>query len=400
MNNQVTLSCTALVVALASGPAAAQQAAGTGFNPKISLILDGKYASYSSDAEYELPGILLGPETELPSEGFAIGESELAVEANVDDKFHAWASIGFENEDGDTAVSVEEAYIDTLAMPFGLSARFGRFYSDVGYHNRQHAHAWDFADAPLVYRAFFAGQLGDDGVQLRWLAPADLFVELGAEALRGDGFPSGGQEGSGVGAWTSFAHAGADVGTGGSWRLGLWYYDGEADDRRTGEDVETGYTGYSRITGADLVYKWAPMGNPAQRNFVFQAEFMSRRESGEAVYDPDGAAQASRYRGDQQGWYLQGVYQFMPRWRVGLRYDRLSASNDVANPAPGTTLELLADDGDDPQRLSVMVDFSNSEYSRLRLQFNRDETRPGNESDDQVILQYTMSIGSHPAHQF
>ena len=31
------------------------------------------------------------------------------------------------------------------------------------------------------------------------------------------------------------------------------------------------------------------------------------------------------YSGTQQGFYVQGIYQFMPQWRVGYRYDWLSA---------------------------------------------------------------------------
>ena len=398
--HRLTVSTLAVLATVAAFPVAAQNA-GSGFNPRITLILDGKYSDYDLDPEeYEIPGMLLDNEAEMPSEGFAIGESELAIDANIDDQFRGWASIGIESEDGETEVELEEAYIATLALPAGLGAKFGRFYSDIGYLNRQHPHSWDFADSPLVYKAFFAGQLGDDGVQLTWIAPTDLFIELGAEALRGTSFPSDGEDRDGVGAWSAFARVGGDVGTGGSWRAGLWHYDGDADDRQTGEDVKTGYTGDSEITGADFVYKWAPNGNPAQRNFVFQAEYMYRSESGTVVFDPDGAAEESKYDGDQQGWYAQAIYQFMPRWRVGMRYDRLSADNDVDNPVAGTSLELLADDGDNPERYSIMVDFSNSEFSRLRLQWNRDEARAGGESDDQIIVQYTMSIGAHPAHQF
>lgn len=390
----------ALSAALLSPSAGAQDQSGRGFNPKISLILDGQYAHYSSDAEAEMPGLVLGPETEFAPDGFSIGESELVIESNIDDRFHGWVTVALENEDGETVVALEEAYVDTLALPYGLAAKVGRFFSDIGYLNRQHPHAWEFTDAPLVYRAFLAGNLGDDGAQLRWVAPTDLFVELGAEALRGEGFPAGGEDRSGIEAWTGFAHVGGDVGSGGSWRAGLWHYDGNAMDRRSGEDIETGFTGDSRISGLDLVYKWAPDGNPALRNLVLQAEVMRRSESGTVVYDPDGSADESAYDGDQLGWYVQGVYQFMPRWRAGLRYDRVSASNDVANPVVDTSLALLADDGTDPQRWSAMVDFSNSEFSRLRLQFNRDESRPGDEADNQVFVQYIFSLGSHPAHQF
>ena len=45
-----------------------------------------------------------------------------------------------------------------------------------------------------------------------------------------------------------------------------------------------------------------------------------------------------------------------------------------------------------------MIDYSNSEFSRLRLQLQHDES--GLEDNDQVILQYIMSIGAHGAHEF
>ena len=46
-----------------------------------------------------------------------------------------------------------------------------------------------------------------------------------------------------------------------------------------------------------------------------------------------------------------------------------------------------------------MVDWSPSEFSRLRLQLARDKSRNG-EADSQVWLQYVMSLGAHGAHKF
>lgn len=380
--------------------------AGTGFNPKISLILQGTYADFESGSEPEMPGFILGPETELRPDGFSLGETELNLEANVDDKFHGWATVALENEDGETKVELEEAYLDTLALPRGFALKFGRFFSDIGYQNRQHSHAWEFADAPLVYRTFFANQLKDDGLQIRWVAPTDLYFEAGAELLRGDGFPAGGDDRSGVNLSTVFAHVGGDFDESNSWRAGISHVSADADNRVTGEDIETAFTGDSDVTGLDFVWKWAPAGNPAIRNFVFQTEYYLRDERGTVVYDPGMADPvntgplASAYDGDQDGYYLQGVYQFMPQWRVGLRYDRLTSDNAVANPVAGTTLETLADNGTDPERWSLMTDWSGSEFSRIRLQYNRDESRPGGETDNQWLLQYIYSLGAHPAHQF
>ena len=84
----------------------------------------------------------------------------------------------------------------------------------------------------------------------------------------------------------------------------------------------------------DVVWKWAPNGNPKERNFKFQAEYFTRDEDGS--FDPASAGTPLAYRGKQKGWYAQGIYQFVPRWRVGLRFDKLAS--DGVNAA-------LAEDG-------------------------------------------------------
>ena len=92
----------------------------------------------------------------------------------------------------------------------------------------------------------------------------------------------------------------------------------------------------------------------------------------------------------------------MPRWRTGLRYDQLNSGNpDIGLISSGTLAPAdfprLA--GNDPKRITAMIDFSPSEFSRFRLQFARDEAR-FNEADNQIFLQYVMSLGTHGAHKF
>jgi hypothetical protein len=404
------LACSAFPAAAQTGGDSAASRAAASFNPRISLILQGTYADYSSEAEAEVPGVVLGGHSELRPAGFSLAESELVLESNVDNLFRGWATVALENEEGEIEVALEEAYANTLALPGGLGLKFGRFFSDIGYLNRVHGHAWEFVEQPLVYRALLGNHLGDDGVQLRWVAPADLFIEVGGEALRGDGFPAGGEERDGVNSWTAFARIGGDAGAGGAWRLGISRLQADADGRESAEhegDEAFVFTGDSALSIVDLVYKWAPDGNPALRNFVFNAEYFHRDEDGALAFTD--AADPTRdsstdYEGTQKGFYAQAIWQFMPRWRVGLRHDRLTADNTLSNTvfgagAAGDEFEHF-EENDTARRSSVMVDFSNSEFSRLRLQFNRDRTRPEGEEDDQVFLQYVMSIGSHAAHQF
>jgi hypothetical protein len=97
---------------------------------------------------------------------------------------------------------------------------------------------------------------------------------------------------------------------------------------------------------------------------------------------------------DQRGWYAQAIYQPWPQWRIGARIDRLSSDT----PGPVFAGSVLDPMGENPFRYSLMVDWSNSEFSRLRLQYNYDKS--GVENDNQFALQYIYSIGAHGAHTF
>lgn len=390
-------SCTALAAALLGiQPAQAADVrpklTSTDFNPAISLILDGKYADLSRDpATYHIAGFSVGAEVLEINEGLYIDESELTFSANVDDKFYGQFTAGV----SDGEIEIEEGFVETLALGQGFTARGGRFFSGIGYLNSIHAHAWDFTDLPLPYRAMIGRHnLSDDGVQLRWVAPTDLFVEVGAEWLRGEAFPAGGAADSGTGAKSGFVRFGGDVGPSHAWRLGLSRFSAEAEDRASGDDEAPDlFTGDVDLTILDVVWKWAPNGNPRERNFKFQAEYLKRDEAG--AYDLGSAGTPVAFNAGQKGWYTQAVYQFMPRWRAGMRYACADAGSVDAAFA-GTVLDAQEHT---PKATSAMLDYSPSEFSRLRVQYTRDESRLS-EVDDQWYLQYTMSLGAHGAHTF
>lgn len=375
----------------APAPAAAAVASNV-FNPDISMVLGGTYANLSRDpSQYRIQGFMpqdgeVGP----GKRSFNLGESELTMSANIDPMFSGRLTfaLGAENN-----IGVEEAYVQTRALSNGMNARAGRFLSGLGYLNGQHAHTWDFVDAPLAYQAFFGGQYKTDGLQVKWLAPADMLIELGAEVGSGSSAPGNDRNRNGVGAKALFIHAGNDIGDSGSWRAGLSYLRTGAAERSFDNDgANAAFSGRSRMLIADAVYKWAPNGNATQRNFKLQGEYLKRQESGSLA--ADGAQGA--YDSSQSGWYAQAVYQFMPNWRTGLRLERL-VSGTPSIALAGTMFPIL--EVYSPRRASLMLDYSPSEFSRLRLQFARDEARPGG-ADNQLFLQYIMSLGTHAAHSF
>ncbi|MDH5301774.1 MAG: OprO/OprP family phosphate-selective porin [Gammaproteobacteria bacterium] len=369
-------------------------AAGTGptsnaYNPALGLILSGTFGEFShSPEEYNIAGYPLGGESEPGQEGFALGESELHISANIDQSWYGAFTFAMANDEA----AVENAYVQTTALGNGLTFRAGRFFSGVGYMNEQHAHSWQFVDPSLAYRALLGSQYGDDGVQIRWLAPLDVFTEFGAEWFNGSAFPAGGSAKHGTGSWSGFVHLGGDLGNSHSWRAGVSYLQANADARASGDpDNPDLFDGRTHVAIADLVWKWAPGGNAADRSLTLQAEYLRSRHSGS--FTPAGNAAVS-HTATSDGWYAQAVYQFAPRWRAGLRHDALDAMpGNVA--LAGTALD---GQGHAPTRSSAMLDYSSSEFSRWRLQYNRDQSQA--ELDHQWLMQFTMSLGAHGAHTF
>lgn len=393
----------------AEAPAPAASAGrSAAFNPAISAILTGTYSNLSQDpADYAIAGFIPGGDEIGPGErNFSLGESEITVSASVDPYFSAslTAALTAEGE-----IEVEEAYFRTTALPAGLSLKGGRFFSGIGYLNEFHAHVWDFADQPLAYQAFFGGQLAQDGLQLKWIAPTDLFLEFGAEAGNGDAFPGTRDSGNGLNAYALFAHVGGDIGDSIGWRAGLSWVDADATGREyadtdaLGTEVTNAFTGSSQTWIADATLKWAPGGDARRNALELQAEYLSRDEDGLLTYDVAGAALDGAYSSGQDAWYAQAIYRFAPRWRAGLRYDSLDSGNTRIGLVSDGTLAredfpLLLPAT--PSRVTVMADWSPSEFSRLRAQYAWDDARDTGSTDEQWLLQYIYAIGAHGAHKF
>src|SRR6266850_734469 len=256
-------------------------------NPGVSVILNGVYANLSKDpATYRINGL-------IPTMG------------------------------------------DVAPPTRGFTIKAGRFFSAVGYQNQIHAHAWDFTDAPLAMRAFLGGQLNEDGVQLRWVAPTPLYWDIGTELGRGRAFPASLSDSgkNGARSLNFFTHLGGDVGQSIAWQAGLSHFRTDPSDRpyddldSLGNPVTNTFTGTSRLWVIDGILKWAPNGNPTYNNFKLQGEYFHRKEDGSLTFDTASAALTNSLSSRQSGWYAQGVYQFLPQWRAGYRFDQLSSGS-------------------------------------------------------------------------
>jgi len=427
------------------------------FNPAIGIVLNGMVSQYSSD-ESTIPGFQIGHESERPASGLALGHSEITMSSNIDDRFFGNLTLGLGVHPGEpTELELEEAYIQTLpgaGLPEGMRIKAGRSLWTFGYLNELHTHGDDFADRPLPNRVFLDSAYNDDGAELSIVLPTDLYTEIGGGVFRGDDTPFGGSA-DGHNAWSAYARIGGDFGRDGAWRIGGYMLGGDARNRGGGHghaDEEGGghghgeeaheeeehhddehedeahhdeehhddehedeahhdeehegeehhdehghaeffsegmFSGSTRLYGIDFRSTWAPTGNARERELILQGEYFWRTERGTyelAAEEGEEHGESEFFDTTARGWYAQAIYKFLPRWRIGARYSRLHSPDDA---------EL----GHDPTAIAAMIDWTNSEFGRFRLQYNRERLAEG-EHDNQVMLQYIMSLGAHPAHTF
>ena len=383
------------------------------------LFLDAKYSAQSQNPQTNpYAGTLPNGAENLPR-GFGIGETELVFKGAVDNLFRGEARFVFEQQGDSTSLKTEELFAETLGLPWGTKVKAGKYWSSVGYLNDKHPHEWDFVDMPLVYQQVLGGQLNETGAQLSWVAPTDnMLFKLGGEIAQGsNGYgetynSNYNQNKPRLG--TVYAKTGGDVGDSHSWQGGVSWVrsttgSGSSANQATyslsNNDTLT-FNGGNTLWIADFVYRWAPFGNPTSQNLKLQGEMFWNKQSGNmtstsgcGVVNAEGC-NGTNFAQNQQGFYTQGVYQFMPKWRAGYRYDRVfNGTNSYGLPSTALTGSQIQS-GWDPYRNTLMLDWANSEYSIIRLQLAKDTSYGPGLTNNQIFLQYIMSLGAHGSHKY
>ncbi|MFA6137839.1 MAG: hypothetical protein WC667_07115 [Sulfurimonas sp.] len=348
------------------------------FIPDISLIVDTGYVHRNVsniDLENSAPTSNYGEYGTFKefntNNGFNLNYAELAMHSNVDQAFELDGIFHY----GTESVEIEEAYFTTKALPYSLRVKGGKFKSDFGRLNSQHAHVWDFADAPLVYNSFLSPEgINAPGVQFQWLAPTPWYMKLGFEAMqKGNGgtFANDFDKKDGEALYVGYLKNSFDI-KDASLLLGVSYANGVSNI----EDAESAmptYKGNSEVYGADLSVK----NYFNSYSFInWQSELLYRdMKSDDATIDKDKK---------QSGYYTQLIYQMDENWKAGLRYE------DFLQDSYGA-------------KTTVNASYKTSEFAQLRLQYSYDETFKmyGNKKAiDEIILQLTFAIGAHGAHSF
>src|SRR5438034_1772315 len=144
----------------------------------MNISFDGLFALAYSSAR-DLNHIEVG-DHDPQQRGFNARNTELAFDGAVDPYFEGFANIVFKlDNDNETDVEVEEAFMQTTSLPYNLQLKAGQFFAAFGRLNPTHPHTWDFVDTPLVNGLF----LGPDGLrgvgaQTSWTLPLPWYSQL------------------------------------------------------------------------------------------------------------------------------------------------------------------------------------------------------------------------------
>ena len=375
-------------------PSAAIGGATTRVNPEpFNIGLSALFSAGGSSAtDAELENLQAGG-LDPSRYGFTVQNVELSLSGAVDPYLDGQANLIFLiDRNGETVVELEEAFLTTRALPYGLQVKAGQYFTEFGRQNSQHPHTWAFVDQPVILSRFFGGDgLRSQGARVAWLAPLPWYSELylGTQNAKGETVTSflwvpdetvggytlidrGGIRKVDDLLWSARWLNGVDISDTLSANLGVSALAGP--NATAINDTNT------RIYGVDLYLKWRPLVN--QRGFPYVAwhtEWLTRDYS-----TPDGTLKDS-------GGFTQVMWGFTPQWAAGLRVEN----------ADGT-----GDDGTDPlrdqrKRYAPNLTFYPTEFSKIRLQYNRDwaEHLTGNTADS-VWLQYEFNLGAHTAHKF
>lgn len=363
----------------------------------LRIGLSGLFAAGSSSVDNSALGNLQAGGHDPKQTGFTVQNIELSIAGTVDTYLDAQANIIFLiDAEGETVMELEEAFFTTRNLPGGLQIKGGQYYTEFGRQNKQHPHTWSFVDQPIILSRLFGGDgLRSQGARVSWLMPSDTYSELtlGMQNAKGETVTSFlNAPGEDIGGHTLVDRSTRDSGDllySARWLSGIDISDTLSMNFGVsglwGPNA-SGMTTDTQIVGADLYLKWQPAYSQKGYPFVaWHTEVLQRR------YEAGDPGDAAREILKDQGYFTQVLWGFKPGWIAGLRWE-------YANADGNTSTDSLRDTR---KRLSPNLTWHTSEYSKVRLQYNRDWTEHlPNKTTDSIWLQVEFSLGSHMAHTF
>ncbi len=339
---------------------------GSSLNPKISMV--GTFFTSATEANAVAKTVDTG-----------LSEAELSLQAYVDpySKADFFIAFGRESEDpfagpdsesaanGEYEAELEEAFVTSLSLPFGLQIKAGKFRSNFGKINQTHPHALKFLDLPRMHVNFLGDEgLGDRGLGVNWLVPnplnffQELTIEVTSGALNGPTFQGGSNNLLYLGHLKNFF----DLSLNSTLELGLSGIYGAHN--KVGDKTKIG--------AVDLTYKWKPLRQNHYKSFVWMTEALISNRDERA-----GAITSNAF-------YTFMDYQISKRWFLGGRFDysEFPDNSDLNEKA-----------------YSIMLNFFTTEFQKIELEFQHGDPAEF-DSFNRVLLRAVFVIGAHGAHKY
>ena len=439
------------------------------------------YAGGSSERDASL-STLQGGAHDPKQRGFTLGQAEISLSGAVDPFFTGEAHLltSVNPSSGETTFEIEEAFLTSSALPYGLQLEAGHMLTEFGILNPQHPHSWDWIDQPVVHSRMFGGDgLRQTGLRASWIAPTPWFSEfhfgvqnatgatmasfLGGELVHDHG---GGDDGHG--------HEGEDgdhEGEDGDHEGEDDDHEGEDDDHEgedddhEGEDDDhegedehghegeedehalegpgiggrqivdqdirgfgdftylarwehafdlsdeltavfgasglygpnsTGRDGDTWLYGLDMKWRWTPADSFRGYPFLTWQTEVIKRDYHAARYTAEDGDTVPADTLEDWGLYSQLLYGFRTNWAAGLRLEYAGGSGRGYNHG-GRRMDPFRDDR---YRVSPLLVWRPTEFSRIRLQYNFDSAAHLTDDAHGVWLGFEWLYGAHPAHDF
>jgi hypothetical protein len=342
--------------------------------PDIALILNmsavGRDIKNSDYANLAIPGFIDAGDAELPfneNRGFNLNYAEVAMSSTIDPYFDAFAIFHLHPN----AFEIEEAYMRTRSLPYGLRVKAGKFRSSFGRINAKHQHSWNFDSQPIIYEAMFGPDaISDPGIQLQWVAPTDTYLMAGVEAMQGTNNKSfGDTEGNNL--YVAYLKSSVDIGDDLSVLGGVSFAHGENNT-----------TNPTNVYGVDLTFR-EQLGSYS--SLIWQSEYLYRNKDIGTTKDK------------QAGLYSELIYHKNKNWAGGVRYEAITQNNtDLTTNYAGVDTSGL-------DRYTGMIEYKPFPFSRLRLQYTYDRTKVINglrKDINEIIFSLNLAAGAHGAHDY
>lgn len=396
-----------------------QRQGGSGNQRLIDLSFVPSFFAGSSTERDESIRTLQGGGHDPHKRGFTLAQGEIGLSGVVDPYFRGQAYIVtfIDAATGETGVELEEAFLTTQSLPYGLQLEVGHFLTEFGQINPRHPHQWDWIDQPVINTRLFGGDgMRAPGFRAGWLMPIPWFSEFhfGMQNANGETMPSflgsheetleptqiGNRPAVGrdtkalkdfvyLSRWNNSWSLRDDLGV----VLGFSGLYGPND---------TGPRGDTWIYGADMKWRWRPTNNFRGWPFLtWQTEIMQRdyKAARFVHFDEEIPENSFTLPGrtlHDWGLYSQLLYGFSYGWASGVRFEYAGGSGQSIDGRKNDPFRS------DRIRISPLLAFHPSEFSRIRLQYNFDHANYlTNEKDaHSVWLSFEWLYGSHPPHEY